>query len=147
MVYPRAGGRRAGDLLEGLKKHYSTLAFARRWLEEWAEPYRNSSFSFISPFPSFLSMTIFVLFELIFVIKLLTFTNVSGYPIKLKQLCDQGYADPYPPIVGANGTYIAQFEHTVFLKSGAKEVYDHFFFFFFFLFLSFLSSFLFNHSF
>ena len=40
----------------------------------------------------------------------------------LKNLCDQGVIIPYPPLVDAKGSYVAQFEHTILLRPTCTEV-------------------------
>ena len=40
----------------------------------------------------------------------------------LKQLCDAGVVDAYPPLVDAKGSYVAQYEHTIYLHPTRKEV-------------------------
>jgi len=40
----------------------------------------------------------------------------------LKQLCDSGWVDPYPPLCDIKGCYTAQFEHTILMRPTCKEV-------------------------
>ncbi len=40
----------------------------------------------------------------------------------LKNLCDVGIVDPYPPLCDNKGSYVAQFEHTIYLGPVKKEV-------------------------
>lgn len=40
----------------------------------------------------------------------------------LKNLCDVGVVDPYPPLCDQRGSYVAQFEHTLLLHPTRKEV-------------------------
>jgi methionyl aminopeptidase len=40
----------------------------------------------------------------------------------LKNLCDVGLINPCPPLCDARGSYVAQYEHTLFLRSTCKEV-------------------------
>ena len=40
----------------------------------------------------------------------------------LKNLCDVGIVDPYPPLCDNKGCYVAQFEHTIHLGPMKKEV-------------------------
>ncbi len=40
----------------------------------------------------------------------------------LKNLCDAGIVDALPPLCGIKGSYIAQFEHTLYLHPTRKEV-------------------------
>merc|ERR1712131_506300 len=40
----------------------------------------------------------------------------------LKQLCDSGWVDPYPPLCDIKGCYTAQYEHTILMWPTCKEV-------------------------
>ena len=40
----------------------------------------------------------------------------------LKNLCDTGIVDAFPPLVDSKGSHVAQFEHTIFLTPTKKEV-------------------------
>ena len=40
----------------------------------------------------------------------------------LKNLCDVGIVQPYPPLCDVKGSYVAQYEHTVILRPTCKEV-------------------------
>lgn len=44
------------------------------------------------------------------------------YAMALKNLCDAGIVDAYPPLVDIKGSYTAQFEHTFYLHPTRKEV-------------------------
>ncbi|KDD76864.1 M24 metallopeptidase [Helicosporidium sp. ATCC 50920] len=44
------------------------------------------------------------------------------YLMALKVLCDSGVVDPYPPLCDVKGSYVAQFEHTIYLHPTKKEV-------------------------
>lgn len=44
------------------------------------------------------------------------------YLMALKNLCDAGIVDPYPPLVDVKGCYTAQYEHTIYLHPTRKEV-------------------------
>ncbi|EGR34700.1 methionine type ii, putative [Ichthyophthirius multifiliis] len=46
----------------------------------------------------------------------------TGHVLALKQLCDAGIVNPYPPLVDIRGSYVAQYEHTLILKPSCKEV-------------------------
>ncbi|ESO88850.1 hypothetical protein LOTGIDRAFT_179055 [Lottia gigantea] len=46
----------------------------------------------------------------------------SKYLLSLKNLCDVGIIDPYPPLCDIKGSYTAQFEHTILLRPTCKEV-------------------------
>lgn len=40
----------------------------------------------------------------------------------MKNLIDNGIVECYSPLVDVKGSYAAQFEHTILLHSGGKEV-------------------------
>ncbi|KAL4427861.1 hypothetical protein ABPG75_001950 [Micractinium tetrahymenae] len=44
------------------------------------------------------------------------------YLMALKNLCDAGIVDPYPPLCDTKGCYTAQYEHTFYLHPTRKEV-------------------------
>lgn len=46
----------------------------------------------------------------------------SKYLMALKNLCENGVVDPYPPLCDNKGCYVAQFEHTLYLHPTRKEV-------------------------
>ncbi|XP_051979289.1 methionine aminopeptidase 2b [Xyrauchen texanus] len=46
----------------------------------------------------------------------------TKYLMALKNLCDLGIIDPYPPLCDTKGSYTAQFEHTILLRPTCKEV-------------------------
>ncbi|KZC08742.1 PREDICTED: methionine aminopeptidase 2 [Dufourea novaeangliae] len=46
----------------------------------------------------------------------------TKYQMALKDLCDKGAVDAYPPLVDVKGCYTAQFEHTLVLRPSCKEV-------------------------
>ena len=46
----------------------------------------------------------------------------SKYQMALKNLCDVGIVDPYPPLCDSKGSYVAQYEHTIYLHPTRKEV-------------------------
>ncbi|KAM7104922.1 LOW QUALITY PROTEIN: methionine aminopeptidase 2-like [Molossus nigricans] len=46
----------------------------------------------------------------------------SKYLMALKNLCDLGIVDPYPPLCDIKGSYTAQFEQTILLRPTCKEV-------------------------
>ncbi|KAG6448531.1 hypothetical protein O3G_MSEX005602 [Manduca sexta] len=48
--------------------------------------------------------------------------GASRYAMALKDLCDKGVVDAYPPLCDARGSYTAQFEHTILLRPTCKEV-------------------------
>ncbi|KAL0918034.1 hypothetical protein M5K25_010022 [Dendrobium thyrsiflorum] len=74
---------RAKQLLATINKHFSTLAFCRRYLDRLGE---------------------------------------AKYLMALKNLCDAGIVQPYPPLCDVKGSYVAQFEHTILLRPTCKEV-------------------------
>ncbi|XP_035229783.1 methionine aminopeptidase 2-like isoform X2 [Stegodyphus dumicola] len=46
----------------------------------------------------------------------------TKYLMALKDLCDKGIVDPYPPLSDIKGSYTAQFEHTILLRPTCKEI-------------------------
>lgn len=46
----------------------------------------------------------------------------TKYLMALKNLCDLGIVDAYPPLCDIKGCYTAQFEHTILLRPTCKEV-------------------------
>ncbi|XP_057670000.1 methionine aminopeptidase 2 [Diorhabda carinulata] len=48
--------------------------------------------------------------------------GATKYQMALKDLCDKGIVDDYPPLCDIKGCYTAQFEHTIMLKPTCKEV-------------------------
>lgn len=50
------------------------------------------------------------------------FALQTKYLLALKNLCDAGVVDPYPPLCDIKGCYTAQFEHTILLRPTVKEV-------------------------
>jgi len=46
----------------------------------------------------------------------------TKYLMALKNLCDSGIVDPYPPLCDVKGSYTAQFEHTILLRPTCKEI-------------------------
>jgi len=48
----------------------------------------------------------------------------NNHALALKGLLDAGLVDPYPPLCDQDGSYVAQFEHTLMLKPTGKEVFS-----------------------
>ncbi|KAK4875336.1 hypothetical protein RN001_011758 [Aquatica leii] len=48
--------------------------------------------------------------------------GATKYQMALKDLCDKGIVDAYPPLCDVKGCYTAQFEHTIILRPTCKEV-------------------------
>mmetsp|Transcript_17211 Transcript_17211/g.23775 ORF Transcript_17211/g.23775 Transcript_17211/m.23775 type:complete len:485 (+) Transcript_17211:45-1499(+) len=46
----------------------------------------------------------------------------TKYLMALKNLCDAGIVQPYPPLCDVKGSYVAQYEHTILLRPTCKEV-------------------------
>ena len=46
----------------------------------------------------------------------------SKYQMALKSLCDNQIVTPCPPLCDQKGSYVAQFEHTLYLHPHKKEV-------------------------
>mmetsp|Transcript_13326 Transcript_13326/g.17362 ORF Transcript_13326/g.17362 Transcript_13326/m.17362 type:complete len:500 (-) Transcript_13326:41-1540(-) len=85
----------AKRLLSHINRTFGTLAFCRRWLE------REDGGSF-------------------------TVHKNNGkqtrYLGALKNLCDVGIVNAYPPLCDIKGCYVAQYEHTILLRPTCKEV-------------------------
>ncbi|XP_018329593.1 methionine aminopeptidase 2 [Agrilus planipennis] len=48
--------------------------------------------------------------------------GATKYQMALKDLCDKGIVEAYPPLCDIKGCYTAQFEHTIMLRPTCKEV-------------------------
>ncbi|XP_025417179.1 methionine aminopeptidase 2 [Sipha flava] len=48
--------------------------------------------------------------------------GATKYQMALKDLCDKGILDAYPPLCDIKGCYTAQFEHTIVLRPTCKEI-------------------------
>lgn len=46
----------------------------------------------------------------------------SKYQMALKSLCDNGVINACPPLCDQRGSYVAQFEHSIYLHPHKKEV-------------------------
>jgi len=46
----------------------------------------------------------------------------AGHIIALRELVDKRAVSAYPPLVDVSGSYVAQYEHTILLKSSGKEI-------------------------
>ena len=55
-------------------------------------------------------------------LKIIFSTLQTKYLLALKNLCDAGVVDAYPPLCDIKGCYTAQFEHTILLRPTVKEV-------------------------
>ena len=44
------------------------------------------------------------------------------YLMGLRNLCDVGIIQPYPPLCDIKGSYTSQFEHTILLRPTQKEI-------------------------
>ncbi len=54
--------------------------------------------------------------------KWLAYDGFPQHALALKQLVDQGIVNTYPPLSDQEGCYVAQFEHTIYLRPTCKEV-------------------------
>jgi methionyl aminopeptidase len=85
----------AKKLLGHINKTFGTLAFCRRWLDRKFGVY-------------------------------FTINGTKGrqekYMGALKNLCDVGIVQAYPPLCDVKGCYTAQYEHTIMLRPTCKEV-------------------------
>jgi len=82
-------------LLSHINKTFGTLAFCRRWLE------RPDGGSFAVHGER---------------------GQQEKYMGALKNLCDVGIVQAYPPLCDAKGCYTAQYEHTIIMRPSCKEV-------------------------
>ncbi|XP_026475219.1 methionine aminopeptidase 2-like [Ctenocephalides felis] len=48
--------------------------------------------------------------------------GATKYQMALKDLCDKGVVEAYPPLCDVKGSYTAQYEHTIMLRPTCKEV-------------------------
>uniref|UniRef100_A0A7G3AJ32 Methionine aminopeptidase 2 n=1 Tax=Lutzomyia longipalpis TaxID=7200 RepID=A0A7G3AJ32_LUTLO len=48
--------------------------------------------------------------------------GATKYQMALKDLCDKGVVEPYPPLCDVKGCYTAQYEHTIMLRPSCKEI-------------------------
>lgn len=48
--------------------------------------------------------------------------GATKYQMALKDLCDKGIVEAYPPLCDIKGCYTAQYEHTIMLRPSCKEV-------------------------
>lgn len=82
-------------LLGHINKTFGTLAFCRRWLErdDGGSAYVNGQNG-----------------------------KQTKYMGALKNLCDVGIINAYPPLCDVNGCYTAQYEHTIMMRPTCKEV-------------------------
>jgi methionyl aminopeptidase len=48
--------------------------------------------------------------------------GATKYQMALKDLCDKGVVEAYPPLCDTKGCYTAQYEHTIILRPTCKEV-------------------------
>ncbi|PWY80714.1 methionine aminopeptidase, type II [Aspergillus heteromorphus CBS 117.55] len=59
---------------------------------------------------------------LVFCRRYLERLGVKHYHLGMKNLIDNGIVEYYEPLIDVKGSYTAQFEHTILLHSGGKEV-------------------------
>jgi methionyl aminopeptidase len=82
-------------LLAHINKTFGTLAFCRRWLER-----DDGGSAFVNGQQG----------------------KQEKYMGALKNLCDVGIVQAYPPLCDVRGCYTAQYEHTILLRPTCKEV-------------------------
>lgn len=82
-------------LLGHINKTFGTLAFCRRWLER-----DDGGSAFVNGQNG----------------------KQTKYMGALKNLCDVGIINAYPPLCDVKGCYTAQYEHTIMLRPNCKEV-------------------------
>lgn len=52
-------------------------------------------------------------------------SGFEGHIIGLKELCNAGIVNAYPPLCDVTGSYVAQYEHTLFLNPSHKEILSY----------------------
>jgi methionyl aminopeptidase len=48
--------------------------------------------------------------------------DIPSYILPLRDLVQNGIINPYPPLSDQEGSYVAQYEHTLVLRPTVKEV-------------------------
>jgi methionyl aminopeptidase len=48
--------------------------------------------------------------------------DIPSYILPLRDLVQNGIINPYPPLCDKEGSYVAQWEHTLLLRPTVKEV-------------------------
>jgi len=88
---------KAKKLLSHINRTFGTLAFCRRWLEraDGGSATVNSGAAG---------------------------AKQEKYLGALKNLCDVGIIQAYPPLCDVKGSYTAQYEHTILLRPNCKEI-------------------------
>ena len=87
--------QKSKKLLAHITKTFGTLAFCRRWLErDDGGSYATNGYT----------------------------GKQESYLGSLKNLCDVGLVNAYPPLCDVKGSYVAQYEHTLLLRPSCKEV-------------------------
>jgi len=59
---------------------------------------------------------------LVFCRRYLERLGVKNYLLGMRHLLDNGIVESYAPLADVKGSYTAQFEHTILIHSGGKEV-------------------------
>jgi len=109
---------KARQLLNTIDKNFGTLAFCR---------YAPPCFLFVHTPPSFRHIDThahsLTSINLLFLCRrYLDRLGEEKYLLALKNLCDQGIVEPYPPLCDVKGSYTAQYEHTIYLHPTKKEI-------------------------
>jgi methionyl aminopeptidase len=82
-------------LLGHINKTFGSLAFCRRWLDR-----PDGGSAFVNGLQG----------------------KQEKYMGALKNLCDVGIVQPYPPLCDVRGCYTAQYEHTIMIRPTCKEI-------------------------
>jgi methionyl aminopeptidase len=82
-------------LLAHINKTFGTLPFCRRWLDR-----ADGGSAFVNG----------------------QLGRQDKYMGALKNLCDVGIVQPYPPLCDVRGCYTAQYEHTILIRPTCKEI-------------------------
>merc|ERR1712203_399766 len=88
----------AKDLLQMIDQRFGTLAFCPRWIVQEASRTKSS------------------------LPKRLGSSDSRWWSRPLDELCNMGVVNKYPPLADLQGSYTAQYEHTILVGSRGKEV-------------------------
>lgn len=106
------------SLLNTINKHFGKKL--NEYLIGLKETIINSVILFISNIRHFTDIC--VSGTLAFCKRWLDRVGCTKYQMALKDLCEKGAVEAYPPLVDVKGCYTAQFEHTLVLRPTCKEV-------------------------
>ena len=112
---------KAKALLSMINRNFDTLAFCRRCLLLCFSTLYTHWLALAPTLAQTLTMTR----TLTMAITLTRWIDRAGeekYLLALRNLCDVGIIQPYPPLCDIKGCYVAQYEHTILLRPTNKEI-------------------------